>query len=80
MLKGFESKFLENFEGWDDMGDLCWQVYEAKILPNVFPDWVDVNKLYCVFFDLNRGIIELFLDGEDGSSPHYSGSFIVKLV
>lgn len=80
MLTGFEGNFLESFNGWDYFDDLCWQVYEAKVLPNVFPESVDVNKLYWVSFDLNEGVIELYLEEDESLTPNYSGKFIAKLV
>ena len=80
MLTGFESNFLESFDGWDDNGDQSWQVYNAKILPNIFPEHIDVNKLYWVAFELNEGVIELYSEEDESETPLYSGKFLVKLV
>lgn len=62
--EGIESAFIESWEGWDEMEVMSIMFYGAKFKEGLdFP----TDKTYTVNLDLNKGIIEVYGDEEDGA-------------
>lgn len=62
--EGIESSFIESWGGWDELETMALMFYEAQFKEGLdFP----TDKHYDVCLDLNKGIIEVYGDNEDGT-------------
>ncbi len=73
---GFESSFIDEWIGWNELDATSFQFYEAKLLEGVFGPSVDYSKRYCVVIELDQKTVELY----DDNGRVYKASFelIVK--